>query len=182
MDWLAPHFTVDQLAAEDVCLEEVRKHLAADATLRGIFREQILALAFLPPDVGVLPALIVTPLANEEIPVPGARETRFSLYMVVKFVYPRNARLAAGKAGLPTLFRHIRGVLSAPGARSLTVRHAGVEIPLVKRFEPAAGVTYQPEPAEPGSTNVVFNAIQRFELEANLDPTTRQIWNLAVNG
>lgn len=182
MDWLAPHFTVDQIAAEDRCLEEVRKHLAADATLRGIFEggSKIYALAFMPPDIQPN-SLVVTPLTADETPQAGSRSTLFSLYVVCRFRYPRTLQLAQGKAGLATLFRHICTVLSAPGARSLSVQRGGQTVPLVRSFEPKS-MSFQPVPVEPGATSAIFDASLRFELDALLDPTTRQIWNLAVNG
>lgn len=181
MDWLSPHFTIQQLAAEDICREEVRKHLAADPVLRGVF-DQILSLSFMPPDVGRIPALVVTPLTNDETPAAGSRVANFSLYVVARFPYPRHETAASGPAGLPTLFRHIRTVLSAPGVKSLQIQRGAQMIPLVRRFEPATGITYAPVPVEPGATNVIFDAAQRFDLEATLDPVTRELWNLAVNG
>lgn len=176
MDWLAPHFNARELAAVDICRGEVFKHQRADAKLRAIFDRRMHSLEVVPPDIGHLPAWIVTPNSQIEVPAPGSRLLSFSYLFVCRFAYPRNLPAAHGEAGLASLFGHVANVMTAPNARLLPVRIGSSTYELVTRSVPSEGFSLQPLPVDERSPHSIWDATMRWEYEATLT-AVRELWN-----
>lgn len=180
MDWLSPHFIPEDYAAVDVCVGAAFEHLRADARQRAIFGRQMFLQDVIPPDVGQLPALIVTPNTYTEITAPGVIRVNFSILITARFVYPRHAQ--ANGAGLATLVNSWIRLLNSPGKRKLPVMIAGTSHDRVTESRPGEGITLQPLPARAGQEDVVFDASLRWDYEAMVDPQTRKLWPYYITG
>ncbi len=180
MDWLSPHFTPEDYAAVDVCIGAAFEHLRQDSRQRAIFGRQMFLQDVLPPDVGTLPALIVTPNSYTEVTSPGVILVDFSILITARFIYPRYAQ-AAG-AGLATLVNSWIKLLNAPGKRLLPVTIAGTTHARVTESRPGEGIELRPLPARAGQEDAVFDASLRWDYKTQVDAQTRKLWAHYITG
>lgn len=180
MDWLSPHFLPEDYAAVDVCIGAAFEHLRQDQRQRAIFGRQMFLQDVIPPDVGQLPALIVTPNSYTEITSPGVIIVDFSILVTARFVYPRNTQ-AAG-AGLATLVNSWIKILNANGKRLLPVVISGTSHDRVTESRPGEGIVLQPLPSRAEQSDVVFDASLRWDYKAKVDPQTRKLWPYYITG
>lgn len=180
MDWLSPHFLPEDYAAVDVCIGAAFEHLRQDSRQRAIFGRQMFLQDVLPPDVGQLPALIVTPNTYTEVTSPGVIIVDFSILVTARFVYPRHTQGAG--AGLATLINSWIRLLNAPGKRMLPVMIAGTSHDRVTESRPGEGISLQMLPARQGQEDVIFDASLRWDYKAKVDPATRKLWAHYITG
>lgn len=183
MRWIAAAFDAADLAPEDLIAHRVREIVAADAKIKSIFGATApvgVVGAYAPIDFERFPQyLVATGLVDEEQKV-GMLDNTVTIYHVVRFVQQRPELLPDNAPGLATLWRHVRRLLSARGAKLLNyMREDNVEVQLASRSEPGRVSTTMERALEGGS--FAFRSVMPWEYELRLDPETQQIRNL-VNG
>lgn len=144
MDWLAV-FTPEELAPEDLVKERVYEALLGDETLVSVFGNDRMYCLDFPPilEPGALPDLTVAPFTGADTPRPGFLSTAVTIYVSIRFLWPRSIQAVHGQAGIATLGRHINRVL---------LSDAHMRLPVL-RGDPPRAIPLAQRPVEPGSAD-----------------------------
>jgi hypothetical protein len=179
---LSPIFNQGGLSAEDVVLHMVKRILAADSKLQGIFGDRIRVVdAVNPFDVVNLPALFVTSSLMNEQPVPGLRVGEAHVYIVIRYEdFASTDPLEEGEASIASLVKYIDFVLEQPGNKLLQVTLLGGLVRNLARRSEAGSTRIVHN--QPNETTVVVNQVMERKYVINVDPSNGIIYNASVGG
>jgi hypothetical protein len=184
MDWLRDHFEPEELGPEDLAAQRVHAALIADTKLGSIFGARLYCRDF-PPLIqpGQSHDLTVAPFAGTETQRPGFLDTDITIYLTVRFLWPRDMPARPGKAGIATLGRYLTRILNRPEHRLLPVPvgEPAVLIPLASEGARPGPVNPRPV-AVPGSDEAAVAVILSYDYKIPLDRETQRPKNIVDAG
>lgn len=188
MDFLRGHFTAEELGPEDLAAQRVYAALAADTKLGLIFGGAASPAARIycrdfPPLVqpGMLHDLTVAPFAGADTSRPGFLTSAVTIYLTVRFLWPRDLAALIEEAGIATLGRHLTRVLRAPEHRLLHVPVGEALIPMASRGAEPGPASWKPFPV-PGGDDAAVAVILPYDYEIPLDRETQRPLNIVNAG